>query len=227
MSSMSSIWACCEIKGHSIWGGFCENGIMTQRKRGRKVEDKKKETEETGSSFTAGCVSLALFHALHPWLSPCHHCNPTTTTVEVSHKDPFCPRHHHSHIFSALILHERLHRENTNKGKTYWAIQRAGGWWGPRRRNQLSQTRESGHVTPGAIEFVCELARMIQRVWQTEWSPSVFTQPWVASSQIERYLLRTESWLNDTLWCSFLDGENKEITPKSSPHLKKIYVTVI
>lgn len=91
---------------------------MTQRKEGEKWRRKKKKERRDWQPFYSGCVSPALFHTLYPWLSTCHHCNPTTTTVEVPHKDPFCPRHHRSHIFSALILHERLHRENTNKGKT-------------------------------------------------------------------------------------------------------------
>lgn len=64
MSRVSSVSVGYEIKGHSIWEGFCKNGIMTQRKK-----------QENSSSFKAWWVSLALFHALNPGLSPCHQPN--------------------------------------------------------------------------------------------------------------------------------------------------------
>lgn len=53
--------------------------LWLREKEGEKWR-KKKEREETGISFTAGCVSPALFHTLHSWLSPCHYCNPPASS---------------------------------------------------------------------------------------------------------------------------------------------------
>lgn len=44
--------------------------------------------------------------------------------------------------------------------KQGWDAEKAGGWWGPRRRNHLSQIRESGHVTPEAKTFVWQHGRL-------------------------------------------------------------------
>lgn len=41
MSRVSSVSVSYEIKGHSIWEGFCKNGIMTQREK-KSVEKKKR-----------------------------------------------------------------------------------------------------------------------------------------------------------------------------------------
>lgn len=59
---VSSVSASCEIKGHSIWGGFCATEIMAQTKRSTVKGEKNKKT---GGSFTVGFVSPTLFHTLH------------------------------------------------------------------------------------------------------------------------------------------------------------------
>lgn len=145
MSSVSSISACCEIKGHSIWEGFCENGIMTQRKRGRKVEGEKKE-KRLAALLQAGVSGQHYFTLSirgHP---------PQNISCFASHKDPFCPSHHQSPIISALILHEHLCRENTNKGKT--RLGHREGW-----RMMRSQKKKPAFPDQGA--WPCDAKRRV------------------------------------------------------------------
>lgn len=98
--------------------------LWLREKEREKWKEKKREKRlaallQSGASaphyFTLSICGRPLVTAItSPTLAP----RPSCSIVEVPHKDPFCPRRHRSHIFSALILHEHLRRENTNKGKT-------------------------------------------------------------------------------------------------------------
>lgn len=98
VGSMCSITACC---GEKVIPS--EDEIMAQTK-------KKKGTQQRGKKVLADLLLLGS-SAHHYFKLPI--CSSPCSVVEGPHKDPFCPRCHRSHVFSALVAHELLHRENT------------------------------------------------------------------------------------------------------------------
>lgn len=83
-------------KGHSIWGWNYGPDKKGAQWRGRKV---------------LADLLLLGSSAHHYFKRPI--CSSPCSMVEGPHKDPFCPRRHRSHVFSAVVAHELLHRENT------------------------------------------------------------------------------------------------------------------
>lgn len=75
-------------------------------------------------------------------------------------------------------------------------------------------------------QSLCEFARAIHRVWQTESRPSVLTQLRAARSQIERYLSRLRA--DEMTQCAalFLRVKTKK-SPWNSSLFKKSYVSAI
>lgn len=124
----------------------CEHEVMTQR----KVEE-----EKEWQLFPIWWVSLA-FHTLHQLPIASASTN-APFFVEVTHKDPFLSSpsslSSSSQPWTCMNAPQGQHKQGEKQG---WDTEWAGRWWGPRRRNQLSQNRESGPETPGT-KSLCKL----------------------------------------------------------------------
>lgn len=127
--------------------------------------------------------------------------------VEVPHKDPFCPRHHRSHIFSALILHEHLRRENTNQGKT-----RLGHWKSWRMMRSLKKKPAFPDQGVGPCDARSQRVFVSLHVWHR------------GCERLNEVCLYSSNWrivtsrdLELTKWLTMLfilEGNNKEMPLK-------------
>lgn len=103
--NLSLILACCEIKGHSIWEGNLWHWNHGSHRKEYSGGGRERLWALLQSRSSSQCDFILSIHGF-----PCF-------TMEVPHKDPFCPHRHRSHVFSVRTVHKHLRRENTNKGK--------------------------------------------------------------------------------------------------------------